>query len=258
MNNKNHSFDDIYFKHFLKSSHCSKIDITNLLTLILTNVGMILIGFIIFSIMSSEIVSKKLNAYDEDNRSPAITSANNNQHTNTSYSTTNITTTEKFQDTTAADICNTESTTSVVIEEFYGVVNTKKDPLNMRSFPSIESDILTKIPKGTTIVIISEESDWFKVRYSNIEGYVSKQYILLGDDNIEIEENNSRNTLIGIVITEKDSLNVRTSPSIDSHKIGTVPKGSQVSIIAENGDWYEIEYNNSTGFVSKKYIRLQD
>lgn len=257
MNNNNHSYDDIYFKHFLKSSHHSKIDIKNLLTLILTNIGMILIGFIVFSIISSDTISIKLNAYDKDNNSYPKVAANNNQHTDTSYSTTSIASTEKTQET-AVSTLTTESTVSDSIEENYGIVNAPNDPLNARTLPSIKSEILTKIPKGTEITIISEEGDWFKVRYSNIEGYVSKQYVLLKNDNITIEENDSQNTIIGIFITENDPLNVRLSPSIESQKIGTVPKGGQVSIIAENGDWYEIEYNNSTGFVSKKYIRLQD
>lgn len=258
MNNSNHSYDDIYFKHFLKSSHRrSKIDIVNFHTPILMNAGMILIGFIVFSIISSDAISIKLNAYNEDNDSYAKVSANNNQYTNISTTTTSIKSTEKAQETLESTH-NTEVTTSVISEELYGIVNTKKDPLNVRILPSIESDLLTKIPKGTAVTIISEEGDWFKVRYSNIEGYVSKQYILFGDDNITIEENDSQNNIIGIVITENDPLNVRISPSIESQKIGTVPKGGQVSIIAENGDWYEIEYNNSTGFVYKKYIRLQD
>lgn len=257
MNNNNHSYDDIYFKHFLKSSHHSKIDIKNLLTLILTNIGMILIGFIVFSIISSDTISINLNAYDEGNDSYAKVSPNNNQNTNISTATTSVTSTENAQET-LENTDNTDATTSVISEKLYGIVNTKKDPLNMRTLPSVESDILTKIPKGTEITIISEEGDWFKVRYSNIEGYVSKQYVLLENDNITIEENDTQNTIIGIVITENDPLNVRSSPSIESQKIGTVPKGGQVSIIAENGDWYEIEYNNSTGFVSKKYIRLQD
>lgn len=261
MNNRNQSYDDIYFKHFLKSSHRrSNVDIINLLTLILTNAGMILIGFIVFTIISSDAISIKLNAYDDENDSSAKVSANNNQYINISTSTTSITSTEKAQET-EENTQVTEVATPVKIEELYGIVNTQKDPLNMRALPSIESDILTKLPKGTSVIIISEEGDWYKVRYSNNDGYVSKQYILLVDDinnTIATEENDFLKATVGIVITEKDPLNVRIAPSIESQKVGSVPKGGQVSIIAENGDWYEIEYNNSTGFVSKKYIRLQE
>lgn len=62
----------------------------------------------------------------------------------------------------------------------------------------------------------------------------------------------------GTVNTEKDPLNVRKSPSANAEIIGKLEKGSTVTIYAESGDWYEIEYNGGVGYVSKKYIKSKD
>ena len=40
--------------------------------------------------------------------------------------------------------------------------------------------------------------------------------------------------------------------------LGTVPKDERVIITADNGEWYEIEYGNGKGYVSKKYVKIMD
>ena len=78
---------------------------------------------------------------------------------------------------------------------------------------------------------------------------------VLGTTPILYDETNKR---IGTVITEKDDLNVRASSSTSSDIIGKVPKGGKVSIVADEGDWYKIDYNGDFGFVLKQYVSLFD
>ena len=68
--------------------------------------------------------------------------------------------------------------------------------------------------------------------------------------------NSDDNTTEGIVITENDALNVRTSPSVDAPVIGQVPKGDVVHITGEDGDWYKIRLGSEIGYVSKEYVAL--
>lgn len=60
----------------------------------------------------------------------------------------------------------------------------------------------------------------------------------------------------GTVTTQEDALNVRKSPSKDAEKIGTVSKGSTVTIVSTVDGWYQIQYNNGTGYVAKEYITI--
>lgn len=62
----------------------------------------------------------------------------------------------------------------------------------------------------------------------------------------------------GKVITQKDDLNVRKEPSIESEKIGTVAKDSTINIISEVNGWYEIDFNGGSGYVSAEFIKVND
>lgn len=58
----------------------------------------------------------------------------------------------------------------------------------------------------------------------------------------------------GNVSTQAKDLNIRSGASIDAAILGSMPKGAQVTILGESGDWYQIRYNNLTGYASKQYI----
>ena len=140
-----------------------------------------------------------------------------------------------------------------------GYVITQKDPLNIRESSNISSKIIGSIPKGTEIKIISESGDWYEVDYGGKIGYVSKTYISFDKSDIPQDEVSPNSEIKhGKVNTEKDPLNVRKQPSTDSKILGTVPKGSTITITGESGEWYTINFGNETGYVAKKYILISD
>lgn len=59
---------------------------------------------------------------------------------------------------------------------------------------------------------------------------------------------------IGQVNTTNGSLNVRNGPSTSNKIIGSLKKGATIEVIGETGDWLKVNYENETGYVSKKYI----
>lgn len=61
----------------------------------------------------------------------------------------------------------------------FGIVNTKETALNIRKSPSMESEIIGGADKGEKVVIIGEDGNWYIIRYQNVTGYVSKDYIKL-------------------------------------------------------------------------------
>ena len=60
---------------------------------------------------------------------------------------------------------------------------------------------------------------------------------------------------LGTVATQQTPLNIRSQPSLSAQVIGQAPKGATVAILGESGDWYQIRYQNITGYSSKQYIR---
>lgn len=59
----------------------------------------------------------------------------------------------------------------------------------------------------------------------------------------------------GVVNTKSGSLTVRQSNSTSAKKIGSLAKGTTVSVLAQKNGWYKIKYKNSTGWVSGSYIK---
>ena len=70
--------------------------------------------------------------------------------------------------------------------------------------------------------------------------------------NAEVSSTNK----VGKVVTENDALNVRKLPSTESEKIGTVDKGSTITILSEVNGWYEIEFNGKSGYVSGEFVEI--
>ncbi len=59
----------------------------------------------------------------------------------------------------------------------------------------------------------------------------------------------------GVVTLSYGTLNLREAPSLDSRVLASIPNGAQITLLGDAGDWYEAEYNNIVGYVSKVFIR---
>lgn len=121
--------------------------------------------------------------------------------------------------------------------------------LNFRKEASLESDIITMLPQGTTVTITAETDGWFKVKYEGKVGYLSSDYVI---------------PLLSKGITTATGLNVRSKPSTSSKAIDYLHRGTKVYILEEiktddtsNPIWLKIAYlNNNIGYVSKKYVNI--
>lgn len=59
----------------------------------------------------------------------------------------------------------------------YATVNTKKDPLTIRSAANAKSKELGKIPKGIKVEVVKKGASWTKVKYKKNTGYVATKYL---------------------------------------------------------------------------------
>ena len=58
-----------------------------------------------------------------------------------------------------------------------GTVITRSGNLNVRSGPSINSDIIGSLKNGDKVRITEYENGWLKIRYGNSSGYVNSKFI---------------------------------------------------------------------------------
>lgn len=64
---------------------------------------------------------------------------------------------------------------------------------------------------------------------------------------------------VGTVNVRSDTyLHLRTGPGMDQQIIGHLLRGAEVEVVGENGDWYEVEIPEMTGYVHKNYLDIAE
>lgn len=57
-------------------------------------------------------------------------------------------------------------------------------------------------------------------------------------------------------IVTASALNIRSQPNINSAVLRTVPRGTRLTIVGSQGNWYTVVYDGTTGYVSKRYVSI--
>lgn len=60
-----------------------------------------------------------------------------------------------------------------------GTVRTNGGQLNMRTYPSLDSNVKMTIPNGSSVIVYSRTGDWYVAQYGGQLGYVAARYINL-------------------------------------------------------------------------------
>ena len=153
-----------------------------------------------------------------------------------------------------------------------GSATVTADKLRLRAAASTSSAILAAAPKGAAITLLSaEENGWYKVSYRNKEGYMSAQWLSVtqaytpaaeepaedpaGDADAAKAPETTTSAAPAPVVTAS-VLNVRSEPSTDAERVGTLKKGAEVVINETLDGWYLITAGDLTGYVSAEYISL--
>lgn len=180
----------------------------------------------------------------------------------------------KTTETNSTDILNQTTETSTVenIEE-----NEKYELLqevNIKVLPLINSREKAKLTGNVTVTEII--NDWAKVENDTESGWVRKNILKNSLANVATpaqqqpeepeqitnqtteepttkpEETTTELNKIGYVSAE--GLRVRKEPTTDSEEIDSLSKNDKVKIIGKIENWYKIDLDGKTGYVSAKYI----
>jgi uncharacterized protein YgiM (DUF1202 family) len=112
---------------------------------------------------------------------------------------------------------------------------------NMRKGPGAAFAIAQVVPSDSLLTILGESGAWYNVQYRSvnaavINGYISKTLV------------DSR-----VVAKTLKNANFRSKAEAQSSIIQVIPAGSPLTILAESGDWFKVEYAG-TGTVNTGYI----
>ena len=90
------------------------------------------------------------------------------------------------------------------------VANVKNEPLNMRTSPSVDAEIIGKCYRGSGGTVLDRKNGWTRIRSGGLEGWLKDDYLLFGRD---IEPLAKELGLLRAKVTAV-TLNVRKTPSL--------------------------------------------
>lgn len=130
------------------------------------------------------------------------------------------------------------------------MVIVEAEVLNVRYGPGLSHEILTQVEENDRLFLLGEENKWYKVRLGN--DYVGWVASWLVDSN----EINSKEQQYSKVSGE--SVNIRQFATTDSEIIGTVYRDTELQVLYQDGDWYQILYMGRVAWIHSDYIDLID
>ncbi|MDY6329653.1 MAG: C40 family peptidase [Lachnospiraceae bacterium] len=130
-----------------------------------------------------------------------------------------------------------------------GVANVS-NYLNVRETPDLDGKVLGKLPMNAGCEILETLDGWYKISSGSVEGYVSAEYILTG------EEANERaaGCLATVAKVKADMLMVREEPNTDCTILTRVAYDEELEAVELLDGWVKVNIDNKFGYVSAEYV----
>lgn len=127
-----------------------------------------------------------------------------------------------------------------------------KEYVNIREEAEPNAKKLGVLYKDCGGEIIERSGDWTKIKSGDVTGWVKNEYLYFGDEAKKLAE--EVGSLTAYAVT--DTLRVRKDDSLEAGVLGLLAKGEAVDAIEEKGDWVEVSYEGTTGYVSSEYVKV--
>src|SRR5699024_1147901 len=123
------------------------------------------------------------------------------------------------------------------------------DVVNVREPPSTSNAVLTQVRRGDTLIVISHENGWYKIKLSTGQVEYIADWLATPSDS---------NSVSKTTIVQVNHLNIRSADSATSQVFGQLKTNDEIQVINQTGDWTEIVYKETTAWVSSQYIEINE
>lgn len=143
-----------------------------------------------------------------------------------------------------------------------------QETVRMRKEASTESGVVTLISLDEEVEVLSEEGEWYKIKYKTYTGYVRKDMLDVDGKTETVQNTNSESTTsseeikdkieIGYTGTIASKLDLKLVPSITSSNINTIEENSKITIKDIINKWSYVETDNKSGWVLTSKIKVSE
>ena len=135
-----------------------------------------------------------------------------------------------------------------------GIANvTEGSFVYVRTQPDTNSDYAGKLYSKGCATVTGESGDFYQITSGDVSGYVSKQYLTVGDQ--AAIDAASRKTATVTAVT----LYVRSQPTTESSVLTMVPETDDLTVTddsTKDSGWVQVDSEAGTGYVSTQYVTL--
>lgn len=128
------------------------------------------------------------------------------------------------------------------------------DVVNIRSSASQTADKKGKAQIGEIFDVIKVwENGWTEVEYEGGSGFIKSEYVTIIEEEAQEPESGSED-VIGTV-TANTTVNIRSSASQTSSKVGVVYEGEKLDLLEKRSDgWSKIRYDGKVAYVKSEFV----
>ena len=124
--------------------------------------------------------------------------------------------------------------------------------LNIRQEASTDSEVIGILTNHNACELLEDAGDWYKVTSGKVTGYVSKQYLVIGDEAEAIAEQEIKT----VATVNTETLNVRAEKSTEAEVLSQVGNSEAFTVNSVADGWVEISVDDSVGYISQDYVTL--
>lgn len=125
-----------------------------------------------------------------------------------------------------------------------------KNGVNVRSIPSTDGDVVTKLDRGKMISLMFRYDGWYSISTGEYSGYISADFIQEAPIVASVERTRA--------YVNESGVNFRMGPGTSFDILSRLYKFSPVYITGETDEWYRIERDTDngkvTGYLSKEFV----
>ena len=138
-------------------------------------------------------------------------------------------------------------------EDFTNLVIAQvNDYVNVRSEASEDSEVVGKLYNHSVGDLLETEGDWYKIKSGNCTGYVKSEYVVTGDEAVDLAKEVGKR----MAVVTTTTLYVRDDASTEAAVIGMVPIEDELLVSEELDGWVKVSIEEGEGYVSTDYVSL--
>ncbi len=134
-----------------------------------------------------------------------------------------------------------------------GVANVE-NYLNVREEPSLDGSVLGKLPMNAGCEILETLDGWYKISSGDVEGYVSAEFLLTGDE----ANKRAAEAISKVATVNADKLMVREEPNTECAILNRVAENEDLEVETVLDGWVQVNVASTTGYVCADYVTVHD